>query len=213
MRSFCSNSMYHSISTKRRLLRLSSLPAIISWKAIIKKVKYQYSSMISIEYFKVVNSCFKCTKTCAFEESASPQKCLHRFYFFTHTCWFARHSPLEMITWLLRDCWLAWLRAFRNFPSTLFNCSQKRSSNVIKLDFNGPLLSTRRYSWGQNIGKSGHNPWWIVKNHFREAVDQKYRRPIEKLVRDRRGANEEDPPAEATPCPFCSKKFDSYEVN
>ena len=55
--------------------------------------------------------------------------------------------------------------------------------------------------------------WWIVKNHFREAVDQKYRRPIEKLVRDRRGANEEDPPAEATPCPFCSKKFDSYEVN
>ena len=54
--------------------------------------------------------------------------------------------------------------------------------------------------------------FFLLNQKCREAVDQKYRRPVEKLVRDRRGASEEDPPAEATPCPFCSKKFDSYEV-
>ena len=48
---------------------------------------------------------------------------------------------------------------------------------------------------------------------FRDEVDAKYRRAIEKLVRERRGADEPDAANEQTPCPFCEKDFDSYEVN
>ena len=45
-----------------------------------------------------------------------------------------------------------------------------------------------------------------------DEVDSKYRRAIEKLVRERRGADEPDAPNDVTPCPFCEKDFDSYEV-
>lgn len=43
-------------------------------------------------------------------------------------------------------------------------------------------------------------------------MDPKYRRAIEKLVRERRGADEVDIPSEETPCPFCERDYDSYEV-
>ena len=32
-------------------------------------------------------------------------------------------------------------------------------------------------------------------------------------MRERRGAEEVDLPSEETPCPFCEKNYDSYEVN
>ena len=43
-------------------------------------------------------------------------------------------------------------------------------------------------------------------------MDAKYRRPIERLVRDRRGAEEPDEPAPMSPCPYCEKDYDSFEV-
>ena len=47
---------------------------------------------------------------------------------------------------------------------------------------------------------------------FRDDVDAKYRRPIEKLVRERRGAEELDDPEPTSPCPYCEKPFDCFEV-
>ena len=48
---------------------------------------------------------------------------------------------------------------------------------------------------------------------IRDDVDAKYRRPIEKLVRERRGAEEVDDPAPMSPCPYCEKDYDSFEVS
>ena len=51
------------------------------------------------------------------------------------------------------------------------------------------------------------------KKIFSDDVDSKYRRPIEKLVRERRGAEEVDEPSPQSPCPYCEKDYDSYEVS
>ena len=51
-----------------------------------------------------------------------------------------------------------------------------------------------------------------MKIQFSDDVDSKYRRPIEKLVRERRGAEEVDEPPPQSPCPYCEKDYDSYEV-